>query len=176
MRFRRTGDHPEVRTNGSTCSAQYSGNLPHNRPCDQCGQRRRKSDGNTSRGSFRGELASGTIGAASRDSALLTVTPTAKRNTTAIHAWRRSILIDDLRSLCSLSRRTKSTLRARQPEAVCTKRGRLPGKDRRSVAMWLINRNSPGIFAKDATGTGEAAAVWLILSPKRIGAASPGSG
>jgi len=27
----------EVRTNGTTCTVQYSGNLPHNRPCDQCG-------------------------------------------------------------------------------------------------------------------------------------------
>lgn len=27
----------EVRTNGTACSANYSGNLPHNRPCDQCG-------------------------------------------------------------------------------------------------------------------------------------------
>lgn len=26
----------EVRTNGTACTAQYSGNLPHNRPCDQC--------------------------------------------------------------------------------------------------------------------------------------------
>lgn len=27
----------EVRTNGTTCSYSYTGNLPHSRPCDQCG-------------------------------------------------------------------------------------------------------------------------------------------
>lgn len=27
----------EVRTNGTTCTVSYSNNLPHNRPCDQCG-------------------------------------------------------------------------------------------------------------------------------------------
>lgn len=119
--------------------------------------------------SFRGELASGTIGAAFGDSAFTTVTQTASATPLPYTLGGVRFLIDDLE--VPLFFVSPNQVNFYAPDSLSEGLHQARAITPEGSAIYgdvLINRNSPGIFTKDATGTGEAAAVWLILSPNGL--------
>jgi uncharacterized protein (TIGR03437 family) len=160
----------EVRKNGTTCVLDYSGNLPHARPCDQCGN---NGGGNRMAtrhaASFRGDLAPGTIGAAFGDAPFTTVTQTASSTPLPTLLGGVRFLIDDQEVPLFFVSPSQVNFYAPEwlTEGLHSARAITP----EGLAIYgdvLINKNSPGIFTIDANGTGQTSSVWLILSPNGL--------
>jgi uncharacterized protein (TIGR03437 family) len=150
---------------GGSCATTSTGSAPHSFPCSSCPGSPGNRMATRHAASFRGDLAPGTIGAAFGDGSFTTVTQAASTIPLPTYLGGVRFLIDDQEvPLFFVSPQQINfyapewlteglhPARAISPDGVTT------------YGDVLINRNSPGIFTIDANGTGQAAAVWLILS------------
>lgn len=158
----------EVRNNGTTCTVQYSGNLPHNRPCDQCaGIGGRISTFNSA--SFQAFLAADAIGTAFGDGDFTTVTDYGFDSDPLTDGIQLPTEVGGVRAfiegvpvgLFFVSPKqinfhvpSNLTLGLHQMQ-VATQSGNTFTGD------VVINRNSPGIFTAEQNGSGQAMALWF---------------
>ncbi len=154
----------EIRTNGTSCSVQYSGNLPHNRPCEQCSG---MGGGMSivSAASFRGDLAAGAIAAAFNDPGGAVFTPVAAQAGSlplpATLSGVQCLVAERPAGLFYVSpNQVNFLLPSDLPTGLyATRITNTAGQQ--WIGQTLINRNAPGVFTADSTGTGRAATVWL---------------
>lgn len=158
----------EVRTNGTTCAAQYSGNLPHNRSCEQCaGVGGRLSTANSA--SFQPFLAADAIGTAFSDADLTTVTAFGFDSDPLTDGIQLPTEVGGVRALVGGVPAGLFFVSPRQINFHIPKD--LPtGLHQMTVATQsgntitgnvVINRNSPGIFTAEQNGSGQAMALWF---------------
>lgn len=162
----------EVRSDGSTCTAQYSGNLPHNRPCDQCnGIGARMATVNAA--SFSGSLAADALAAAFGDADFTTQTEYAYDADPFTPGYQLPTTLGGVRAFVTTGVQNQVALffvSPRQvnfqvpvdlPEGLHSMTVATP--DGRTIfGDVLINRNSPGIFTLGQNGSGEASCYWIV--------------
>lgn len=163
----------EVRTNGSTCSAQYSGNLPHNRPCDQCSG---VGGGNgttiVSSANFRSATARDSLVSAFPDPGVTFTDQFAYATTLPLPTQLGGVSIEVDDQLCGIVAVSPGQINFHLPASLpdtITEIQATINTTRGSVARFFgrpqINPNAPGIFTVNAAGTGAAASVWLVVKP-----------
>lgn len=150
----------EVRTNGTTCSASYSGNLPHNRPCDQCGNIGGRVS-TVSAANYRSNLAANSIGSIFGDSDFTTQTAGASSLPLPTELAGVRVLIGaNPAGLFFVSPKQINFLVPSLPNGLHSLQVVTP--DGRTVfGDVLVTSNAPGIFTTDNTGSGFAAAAYL---------------
>lgn len=160
----------EVRTNGSTCTAQYSGNLPHNRPCDQCAGVG-GSVVTVNGASFQSSLAADAIGTAFSDVDMTTQTLVGFDTDPLAFGVQLPYDLGGVRMLVSgtpvglffVSPRQinfhlpKTFAEGLHPVSVSTQEGRT------ITGTVLLNRNAPGVFTREQNGSGQAMALWYLF-------------
>ena len=163
----------EVRTNGTTCTAQYSGNLPHNRPCDQCGT---NGGGNgttiVSSANFRSATARDSLASIFPDPGV-TFTDRAEFATTLpLPTSLGGVTVSIDGQLCGIVAVTPGQINFHLPPTLpdfITEVQATIDTTRSPVGRFFgrpqINPNAPGVFTANATGTGAAASVWLVVKP-----------
>ena len=159
----------DVLTSGATCTLDWTGNLPHARPCSQCGTNGGSRMATRHAASFRGDLAPGTIGAAFGDAPFTTVTAQATSVPLPTFLGGVRFLIDDQEVPLFFVSPTQINFYAPESLSEGLHSARAIAPDGATTyGDILINRNSPGIFTIEANGTGQSASVWLILSPNGL--------
>lgn len=163
----------EVRNNGTTCTAQYSGNLPHNRPCDQCSA---NGGGNgtsiVSAANFRTATARNGLVSAFPDPGVTFTDQFAYATTLPLPTSLGGVTVTIDGQLCGLVAVTPGQINfhlpANLPDFITEVQATID-TTRSPVARFFgrpqINPNAPGIFTVNATGTGAAASVWLVVKP-----------
>lgn len=153
----------EVWSTGLTCTAQYSGNLPHNRPCDQCAG---VGGGMSivSAASFRGDLAAGSIASAFND-------PNAEFTPVTAQALALPLPMSLSGVQCFVADRPVGLFYASPHQVNFLLPADLPpglhvtritnAAGQQFIGQTLIVPNAPGIFTRDSTGGGLAASVLL---------------
>ena len=163
----------EVRTNGTTCTVQYSGNLPHNRPCDQCGA---NGGGNgvsiVSSANFRGAVSRDSLVSAFPDPGVTFTDQFAYAATLPLPTSLGGVTVTIDGQLCGLVAVTPGQINFHLPKNLpdfITEVQATIDTTRSPVARFFgrpqINPNAPGVFTVNATGTGAAASVWLVVKP-----------
>lgn len=163
----------EVRTDGSTCSAQYSGNLPHNRPCDQCGS---VGGGNgttiINSANFRGGVSRNSLASIFPDPGVTFTDQTAYASSLPLPTSLAGVTVEIEGQLCGLVAVTPGQINFHLPawlDSGPTETTAIIRSTRGSVAQFFgrpqLNPSSPGIFTLAANGTGPAARNWLVVKP-----------
>lgn len=163
----------EVRSNGTSCTVQYSGNLPHNRSCDMCGT---NGGGNgasiVSSANFRGAVARDSLASAFPDPGVAFTDQTAYAATLPLPTSLGGVSIEVDGVLCGISAVSPGQINFHLPANLPSVITELPatinttrGTVARFFARPQINPNAPGIFTVNAAGTGAAASVWLVVKP-----------
>lgn len=160
----------EVRTNNTSCTVQYSGNLPHNRPCDQCGG---ISSGVSivSAANFRGAVSRGALVSAFPDPGVTFTDRQEIAGLLPLPTMMGGISVEVDGQLCGLSAVAPGQINFVLPEnlpagpqevsvIINSTRGTSP----RFFGRAQINPNAPGLFTINAAGTGTASAVWLVAT------------
>lgn len=162
----------EVRTNGTTCTVQYSGNLPHNRPCDQCGSIGGLGTTIVSSANFRGQVARDSLASIFPDPGVSFTDQTAFASSLPLPTSLGGVTVEIDGQLCGLTAvapgQINFHLPPTLPDAITEVQATIR-TTRGSVGQFFgrpqINPNAPGIFTLSATGTGAAASVWLVVKP-----------
>lgn len=163
----------EVRTNGTTCTAQYSGNLPHNRPCDQCSG---VGGGNgasiVSAANFRGGVARNSIVSAFPDPNTTFTDQTQYAFSLPLPTTLAGVTVEIGGQLCPLTAVTPGQINFLLPEWLAdgpTEVAATIRTTRGSVGQFFgrpqLNPNAPGVFTLSSTGAGPAASNWLVIKP-----------
>lgn len=163
----------EVRTNGTACTVQYSGNLPHNRPCDQCGT---NGSGNgvsiVSSANFRGAVSRDSLVSAFPDPGVTFTDQVLFAPSLPLPTQLGGVSIEVDGQLCGIVAVSPSQINFHLPPSLpdtITEIQATINTTRGSVARFFgrpqINPNAPGIFTVNAAGTGAAASVWLVVKP-----------
>lgn len=158
----------EVRTNGTTCTAQYSGNLPHNRPCEQCSGVGGGSLATANSASFQSALAADAIGTAFSNVDLTTETVAgydAEPQTPGYQLPKElggvRLFLDGIQlGLFWVSpRQINFHVPPNFPQGNWTlTAATISGQT--ITGTVLINKNAPGIFTREQNGSGQAMALW----------------
>lgn len=163
----------EVRTNGTTCTAQYSGNLPHNRHCDQCSG---VGGGNgttiVSSANFRIATARDSLASIFPDPGVSFTDQFAYATTLPLPTSLGGVTVSIDGQLCGIVAVTPGQINFHLPPTLpdfITEVQATIDTTRSPVGRFFgrpqINPNAPGIFTVNATGTGAAASVWLVVKP-----------
>ena len=166
----------EVRTNGSTCSVQYSGNLPHNRPCDQCGT---NGGGNgttiVSSANFRGAVSRNSLASIFPDPGVTFTDQTAQAASLPLPTVLAGVTVEIEGQLCELVSVAPGQINFYLPawlDPGPTEVAAIIRTTRGSVGQFFgrpqLNPSAPGIFTLSSNGTGAAAANWLIVKPNGL--------
>lgn len=165
----------EVRSNGSTCSAQYSGNLPHNRPCDQCSASGTNGATTVHAANFRQGLAPNAIAAVFPDAGQSFTDQTAFATGFPLPTVLGGVSITMNGVQCELLSVTPGQINFHIPSdadpgptdipvQILTTRGSAP----QFLSRAQTNPSAPGIFTLASNGTGPAASNWLIVKPNGL--------
>lgn len=163
----------EVRSNGSTCTVQYAGNLPHNRPCDQCGT---SGGGNgttiVSAANFRGSVSRNSIVSVFPDPGVSFTDRTESASSLPLPTALAGVTVEIDGQLCPLVAVTPGQINFLLPDWLAegpTEVTATIRTTRGSVGQFFgrpqLNPNAPGIFTLSANGAGAAASVWLVVKP-----------
>lgn len=163
----------EVRSNGTTCTAQYSGNLPHNRPCDQCGA---NGGGNgvsiVSSANFRGAVSRDSLVSAFPDPGVTFTDQVLFASSLPLPTQLGGVSIEVDGQPCGIVAVSPGQINFHLPKNLpdtITEIQATINTTRGSVARFFgrpqINPNAPGIFTASSNGTGAAASVWLVVKP-----------
>lgn len=163
----------EVRTNGSTCTVQYSGNLPHNRPCDQCGS---NGGGNgtsiVNSANFRGGVSRGALASIFPDPGVTFTDQSQYASSLPLPTSLAGVTVEIEGQLCGLVAVTPGQINFHLPawlDSGPSETTAIIRSTRGSVAQFFgrpqLNPSAPGIFTLAANGTGPAASNWLIVKP-----------
>ena len=173
----------EVRTDGSTCSVSYSGNLPHSRPCDQCGNLAASGATTVSAANFRMGLAPNSIAAVFPDPGATFTDQTAQATGFPLPTVLAGVTITMNGQPCELLSVSPGQINFHIPAdadpgptdiplQILTTRGSAPQFNSRAQ----MNPSAPGIFTLASNGTGPAASNWLVVKPNGLQIwQSPGS-
>lgn len=152
----------------TTCTAQYSGNLPHNRPCDQCSGVGGGSLATANSASFQSALAADAIGTAFSNVDLTTETVAgydAEPQTPGYQLPKElggvRLFLDGIQlGLFWVSpRQINFHVPPNFPQGNWTlTAATISGQT--ITGTVLINKNAPGIFTREQNGSGQAMALW----------------
>lgn len=193
----------EVRTNGTICTLDYSGNLPHARPCSQCGNSGARM-ATRNGANFTGNLAPGAIGAAFGDAPFTSVTQTAPLLPLPTQLGGVRFLINGTEvplfyaSPTQVNFLVPESFSAMVSETIARAAfGQL--HENESIAMTpdgiaalyiaqaytqdgnlitgdvLVSPNAPGIFTAGANGDGRASAIWFVFGFGGVQVYNPGN-
>jgi uncharacterized protein (TIGR03437 family) len=152
----------EVRTNGTICSAQYSGNLPHNRPCDQCAA----ISGPISvvnAANFRSSTTADSIAVIFGDGL---ATETVSANSFPLPTSLAGVQVFFDGQQCELFFVSPKQVNFRIPFSAVAGLRTVRVTNREGKSFFgdvYIQSQAPGIFTRDATGGGAAAAAYLVF-------------
>lgn len=162
----------EVRANGSTCSVQYSGNLPHNRPCDQCGTNGGNGATIVSSANFRGGVSRNSLASIFPDPGTSFTDRSEAAFSLPLPTTLGGITVEIDGQLCPLVAVTPGQINFLLPEWLAEGPSEVTATirtTRGSIGQFLgrpqLNPNAPGVFTLSANGTGAAASVWLVIKP-----------
>lgn len=147
---------------GGTCTAAYSGNLPHNRPCDQCSTVNQPINmQNAANG--RGYAAPGSIVAA-YGIGISTVTEGARSVPLPVELGGVRVFVGfDAEKQCSLFYVSPNQVNFQIPDDVgvgLLKVTITNASGQRFTGDVFLTEPSPGVFTRDGTGQGAVAADW----------------
>lgn len=152
----------ENRTNGTSCAKAYTGNLPHNRPCDQCqGVGARFAVRNAA--DYQSDLAGDSIAAAFPDpgAPFSTVTEAAFSLPLPLTLGGARVYVAEIN--CGLFYVAPNQVNFHLPNLPPgLHQARITTQDGRTMyGDVLVNENAPGIFTADGTGQGRTASYWI---------------
>lgn len=165
----------EVRTDGSTCSASYSGNLPHSRPCDQCSGSLASGATTVSAANFRMGLAPNALASVFPDPGATFTDQTAQAASFPLPTALAGVTITMNGQPCELLSVSPGQINFHIPAdadpgptdiplQILTTRGSAPQFNSRAQ----MNPSAPGIFTLASNGAGSAASNWLIVKPSGL--------
>ncbi len=165
----------EVMTSGATCSAQYSGNLPHNRPCDQCAASGTNGATTVSAANFRMGLAPNALASVFPDPGATFTDQTAQATGFPLPTVLGGVSITMNGVPCELLSVSPGQVNFHLPPdadpgptdlplQILTTRGSAP----QFISRAQMNPSAPGIFTLASNGTGAAASNWLIVKPNGL--------
>lgn len=173
--IRITGNYP----GGLFCTVQYSGNLPHNRPCEQCsGSVQPLSIQNAANG--RSYSAPGGIVAAYAIG-LSTVTELARSVPLPTQLGNVQVRFGDAEQLCGLFYVSPNQINFQLPEDAPLGLQRVSVTNPSGVRFFgdvFLTEQAPGVFTRNGSGSGAAAADYLPgfvvlygtgIVPERVG-------
>lgn len=152
----------EVRTNGTTCIKSYTGNLPHNRPCDQCnGVGARFAVRNAA--DYQSDLSADSIAAAFPDPGAPFSTVTEGAFSLPLPRTLGGVRVYVAEIECGLFYVAPNQVNFHVPSLPPgLHAARITTQDGRTMfGDVLLNENAPGIFTADGTGQGRAASYWI---------------
>lgn len=162
----------EVRTDGSTCSASYSGNLPHNRPCSQCESIGGNGTSIINSANFRQGVSRNALASIFPDPGVTFTDQTAYASSLPLPTSLAGVTVEIEGQLCGLVAVTPGQINFHLPawlDSGPTETTATIRSTRGSVAQFFgrpqLNPSSPGIFTLAANGTGPAARNWLVVKP-----------
>jgi uncharacterized protein (TIGR03437 family) len=173
----------EIHTDGSSCSAQYSGNLPHNRSCDMCSSSGTNGATTVSAANFRMGLAPNAIASVFPDPGASFTDQSAQATGFPLPTVLAGVTITMNGQPCELLSVSPGQINFHIPAdadpgptdlplQILTTRGSAPQFNSRAQ----MNPSAPGIFTLASNGTGPAASNWLVVKPNGLQIwQSPGS-
>ncbi|HMX28614.1 MAG TPA: hypothetical protein PKC13_23705, partial [Blastocatellia bacterium] len=160
----------EVRTDRTSCTVQYSGNLPHNRPCDQCAG---VGGGLSTRNAatFGPFLAPDAIGAAFGDSDFTTVTAASYDADPQTPGYQLPQELGGVRLLIDgqpvgLFFVSPKQINFHVPASLSLGLHSVQAVTPDGRALYgdvFLAKNNPGIFTQEANGNGQATYYWWIF-------------
>lgn len=162
----------EVRTDGSTCSLNYTGNLPHARPCSDCQSVSGAQTTIVSSANFRSATARDSLASIFPDPGVSFTDQFAYATTLPLPTSLGGVTVTIDGQPCGLVAVTPGQINFHLPPTLpdfITEVQATIDSTRSQVGRFFgrpqINPNAPGVFTVNATGTGAAASVWLVVKP-----------
>lgn len=162
----------EVHNDGSSCTAQYSGNLPHNRPCDQCSGGAGAGVTVVSSANFRGSVARNSLVSLFPDPGQSFTDQAAYAPSLPLPTSLAGVTVEVEGQLCGLVAVTASQINLFLPPWLDSGPSEVTAivrTTRGTAAQYIgrpqLNPSAPGIFTLASNGNGPAALNWLVVKP-----------
>lgn len=162
----------EVRSDGSTCSVSYSGNLPHARPCDQCSGGAGAGVTVVSSANFRGSVARNSLVSLFPDPGQSFTDQAAYAPSLPLPTSLAGVTVEIEGQLCGLVAVTAGQINLFLPPWLDSGPSEVTAivrTTRGTAAQYIgrpqLNPSAPGIFTLASNGNGPAALNWLVVKP-----------
>ena len=162
----------EVLTSGAVCTLDWTGNLPHARPCSQCGTNGGNQTTIVSSANFRGNVSRNSLASIFPDPGTSFTDQSQSASSLPLPTTLAGVTVEIDGALCPLVAVTPGQINFLLPDWLAegpTEVTATIRTTRGSVGQFFgrpqLNPNAPGVFTLSANGTGAAASVWLVIKP-----------